>query len=159
MVMGDLEKFNHGYGQMFQNSLNLSTRDIIIKPADKGGGIVVMNTSDYEEKILNHLQNSTTYVRVTEDSINKEDLTLKYRILINELRPFLTKKQFNWLIDTSSEPGILYGLPKIHKNGCPIRPIISQCNSPTIKLHTYLQQLLKIGEAQIPNLIKDTTDF
>jgi len=138
-----------------------NNKEIIIKPADKGGGIVIMNKTDYVEKVFTHLQSNSTYIHVsvTEESIKKNELMLKYRTLINELKPFLTKKQSNWLYDVNNDPGIIYGLPKIHKNGTPIRPIISQCHSLTNKLHTYLQQLLKIGESQISNLIKDTTDF
>ena len=134
-------------------------RDIIIKSADKGGGIVVMNSADYEDKILSHLFSNSTYIKVTENPLKKDELICEYRALIDELKPFLTKKQYFWLNDVKNEPGLIYGLPKIHKKGNPIRPIISQCNSLTNKLHTYLQQLLKIGESQIPNLIRDTTDF
>ena len=134
-------------------------KNIVIKAADKAGGIVVLNTIDYEEKMFTHLQSNSTYLKTTEDLFTQEDLLSKYRMLTNELKPYLSKKQFNWLNDVKNELGIIYGLPKIHKPGHPLRPIISQCNSLTNKLHIYLQQALKIGEAQIPNLIKDTTDF
>ena len=36
-----------------------------------------------------------------------------------------------------------YGLPKIHKEGFPVRPIISLINSPTYKLAKFLYQDLK----------------
>lgn len=62
-------------------------------------------------------------------------------------------------MDVNNDPSVIYRLPKIHTPNNPIRPIISQCSSSTYKLHIYIQQLLKIGELQIPNLIKDTTDF
>ena len=136
-----------------------NNKDITIKAADKAGGGVVMNTMDYQEKMLNHLNSNSTYIKITEESLKQNELATKYQLLVNDLKPFLTKKQFNWLIDIRNDPGIMYGLPKIHKTGIPIRPIISQCSSLTNKLHTYIQQLLKIGETQIPNLIKDTTDF
>ena len=134
-------------------------KDIIIKAADKAGGIVVMNTIDYEKKMITHLESNSTYLKTTEESFIQEDLLIKYKLLINELKPYLSKKQFNWISEVRNELGIIYGLPKIHKTGNPLRPIISQCNSLTNKLHIYLQQILKIGEAQIPNLIKDSTDF
>ena len=35
-----------------------------------------------------------------------------------------------------------YGLPKIHKPNCPVRPIISFRNSPSFKLSKYLAGLL-----------------
>ena len=36
----------------------------------------------------------------------------------------------------------LYGLPKIHKKDVPLRPIISNCNSPTYRLSKYLAKQL-----------------
>lgn len=136
-----------------------NNKEILLKAADKGGGIVVMNTKDYEEKMITHLESNSTYLKTTEELFLQEDLLTKYKLLIIELKPYLSKKQFHWISDVKNELGIIYGLPKIHKAGNPLRPIISQCNSLTNKLHTYLQQVLKIGEAQIPNLIKDSTDF
>ncbi len=37
----------------------------------------------------------------------------------------LSDATYNFLYASRSTPGILYGLPKIHKPGCPIRPILS----------------------------------
>lgn len=36
----------------------------------------------------------------------------------------LTSEQFKQLAPTDSRPGILYGLPKIHKDNIPLRPIL-----------------------------------
>jgi Reverse transcriptase (RNA-dependent DNA polymerase) len=135
-----------------------NTKNIVIKAADKGGGIVILNKEDYVNKIITHL-NDSAYLKVPEHTFYEDPLKSKYQTLIFELKPFLSNKQFNWLCHVNNEPGILYGLPKIHKKDTPIRPIISQSNCLTYKLHKYIQQLLKIGELQIPNLIKDTTDF
>ena len=144
----------------FKAMLNLRNNDkIIIKAADKGGGIVILNTKDYENKMLTHLKSSNVYEEIPEQPIDMDLIRTNYRKLIKKLKPYTTRKQFKWLNVTDSEPGIIYGLPKIHKLNNPIRPIIAQCKSLTYKLHIYLQQLLKIGETKIPNLIKDTTNF
>ena len=29
------------------------------------------------------------------------------------------------ILPSGSSPGVLYGLPKVHKSGCPFRPIVS----------------------------------
>lgn len=134
-------------------------KKLIIKAADKGGGITIMDTEDYDNKMKNHL-NIPAYLRIdnkTEYEPNK--ILNQYLVLIMELKPFLSKKQYIWLYEAQNELGTIYGLPKIHKKDIPIRPIISQVKSLTNRLHRYLQQVLKIGELQIPNLIKDTTDF
>ena len=43
---------------------------------------------------------------------------------------------------SGSSLGILYGLPKIHKRGAPIRPILSACGTPAYNLAKYLVPIL-----------------
>ena len=57
-----------------------------------------------------------------------------------------------------SRDGVLYGLPKIHKEGTPLRPIISAIG--TYKLAKYLVEILT--ETLLVNskfILKDTFDF
>ena len=46
------------------------------------------------------------------------------------------------LLVSGSALGILYGLPKIHKEGVPIRPILSACNTPAYGLAKYLVPII-----------------
>jgi hypothetical protein len=133
--------------------------NIIIKPADKGGGIVVMNKLDYVQKMNEHLNSTTVYSLISDEEIKNKELIRNYFKILYELKQYLSRKQYRWLSDVKNETGTLYGLPKIHKNNIPIRPIISQMNSLTKKLHIYIQLLLLVAESKIPNLIKDSTDF
>jgi len=55
----------------------------------------------------------------------------------------LTDKVLAKIIPCGSRAGIMYGLPKIHKNGAPIRPIISACGTYIYKLAKYLDKILK----------------
>jgi len=41
------------------------------------------------------------------------------------------------------QPWKLYGLPKLHKPGIPMRPIVSFCGSPTYELSKYLTTILQ----------------
>ena len=144
----------------FKALINLrNNKEIVIKAADKGGGVVVLNTSDYVTKMNEHLSNATAYLKLEPKNYDPNVILKEYLDLIFELKKYLSKKQYNWLIEAPNEVGIMYGLPKIHKKNHPIRPIASQIKCLTNRLHIYLQQLLKIGELQIPNIIKDTTDF
>ena len=43
---------------------------IVIKPSDKCGSIVVMNTADYEQACLAQLTNPTHYVELPKDPTN-----------------------------------------------------------------------------------------
>ena len=52
---------------------NLSqNKDLVISPADKGGGVVVMNTTDYNEKMLSHLNDENTYEKVHLNEIDTQ---------------------------------------------------------------------------------------
>ena len=47
------------------------------------------------------------------------------------------------LFPSGSTPGVLYGLPKVHKENCPTRPIISAIGTYNYKLAKFLVPLLK----------------
>ena len=49
---------------------------------------------------------------------------------------------YNFLFVSESTPGILYGLPKTHKNGNPIRPIFSAIGTPAYKISKFFVPIL-----------------
>jgi predicted GIY-YIG superfamily endonuclease len=53
----------------------------------------------------------------------------------------------------------MYGLPKIHKNGVPVRPIISAIGTYNYNLAKYLDEILKPLISDKSFIIKDTFDF
>ena len=50
---------------------------------------------------------------------------------------------FHKILPSGSSPGVLYGLPKVHKASCPFRPIVSSVNTYNYNLASYL-----VGELQ-----------
>ena len=102
---------------------------------------------------------SNTYTPLQEDnSLNiKKGADNLLSILFKN--NFLTKKQYSNLTNINFKCPIFYGVPKIHKEGCPLRPIVSQTLGPTKSLHQLLDSYLQYAESQIPNLLKDTTSF
>ena len=93
------------------------------------------------------------------------DLT---NIIINKLhknaKPILKKSTLNQnlvthvFINNYRRP-ILYGLPQIHKDGAPIRPIISANKSPTDNLNWILDRILHSLLCLIPTLVLNSVDF
>ena len=59
----------------------------------------------------------------------------KSKVISNEL--------FSKLAPTGSRPGILYGLPKVHKPNIPLRPIVSSINSHSFNIAKFLVPLLR----------------
>ena len=55
-----------------------NNKDIIIKPADKGGATVILNTGDYITEAMRQLNNEEYYKRV------EEDLTSQHEQSINQ---------------------------------------------------------------------------
>lgn len=47
------------------------------------------------------------------------------------------------LIQRALVPPRFYGLPKVHIQGCPLRPIVNKINSPTYVVSKYVAGLLK----------------
>ena len=136
-----------------------SNSNMVIKKGDKGAGIVILNTVDYINKINIQLQDSNTYTTLTEDtsSIIKKGADKLLLLLYN--RNYINKKQYNNLTSITYQCPIFYGVPKIHKTNCPLRPIVSQTLGPCRSLHTLIDKYLTFPEAQIPYLLKDTTSF
>ena len=53
----------------------------------------------------------------------------------------------------------IYGLPKIHKHGVPLRPIVNTIGSPTYDLAKYLAGILKPLVGNTSSFIKDSSTF
>ena len=136
-------------------------RKIVIKPADKGGGLVVMNTCDYIYEAHRQLNDTKFYRKLTSNptsDIEKEvSATIHKMWLDNEIG--LECKTYLTLENT--KPGRFYMLPKIHKNKLPPpgRPIVSASGSPTEKISEFLDHFLQPLLVTIPSYVKDTTHF
>ena len=52
-----------------------------------------------------------------------------------------------------------YGLPKIHKTGIPLRPIVSFINSPTYDVSSYLHKILSPVVGNTVKTVKNSLEF
>ena len=106
-------------------------RSIVILPADKGRCTVVMNSSTYESKAYDLLGDSVTYSKLEKDPTSG----YKRRLIsiLKELKDTdaITIQQYRYLYPTTEDVPRFYGLPKIHKQSAPLRPIVSSIGSIT----------------------------
>lgn len=141
-----------------------SNNEITIKQADKGGKVVIMNTSDYLTACENQLKNKTFYCLLDHDENIGNAETIKEEI--NNLRNnnYINTKEKNKLSEHLDNPRtpLFYGLPKIHKlfdKFPPLRPIVSGYNSCTVRLSEYIDSFLLYQAQRCKSYIKDTKDF
>ena len=161
---GKLPKSNISKGVRIAIQTLKKDNSIIILPADKGRAAVIINTTEYREKITDMVGDTNTYTRLSKDATNK----YKNR-MVNILRKWKRNGSISdnlyWkLYPESEEPQKLYGTPKIHKNNTPLRPIVSSCGSITYNAAKYLASILSppppwvrkvaiMGLVQLSNLI------
>ena len=134
--------------------------NLIVKPADKGGAIVIWPKDAYLAEAYRQLNNNNHYKKLTydpTDEILTQTKTLAFNLHKSTIIDNLTHKFLT--SDTQARTPQLYLLPKIHKPDIPGRPIISGCGGPTVKLSQYADHLLKPLLKHIPSYVQDTTDF
>ena len=142
-------------------------KNIIIKPADKGATVVVMDKDSYINEGERQLSDNKYYRRL-EQPIHPTKRDTFTNILENiQTKKLLTEKEVENL-EPSDNPRErrFYLLPKIHKeqekwnnNMPPGRPIVSDCNSDTYKIAQYIDHFLSPLAISHPSYIKDTTDL
>ncbi|KAM9296686.1 uncharacterized protein PAF06_017613 [Gastrophryne carolinensis] len=129
-------------------------KDIIIKPADKGGAIVIMNTSDYKQEAYRQLSNTLHYAKLQEDPT---DIYAKELLKLLKGLPSRIRDSVLQLIPEDPKVACFYMLPKVHKPGNPGRPIISGIGTLTENLSGWVEHILKPLVRGTPSFIQDTT--
>ncbi|XP_069506974.1 uncharacterized protein [Ambystoma mexicanum] len=137
-----------------------SDTSIIIKQADKGGGIVVMDSIQYDNEILRQLGNSAIYRKLPSDpteSIRAQIAVIAQRALESGA---INDKEFRFLTIKGTRTPLIYVLPKIHKDllNPPGRPIVSSCGSILEPIGQFLDYFLKPLAASTETYLADTTD-
>lgn len=119
-----------------------SNPDILITKADKGNVTVILDKNDYITKSLELLNDETTYHIINKDTT----LTIEreHNKILNELENSncISKEESKLYKIYNSTIPLFYGLPKIHKPFCPLRPIISSIYSPLRGLCTLFSNIL-----------------
>ena len=122
-----------------------NNKNLFFTIADKGNKTVCLNVNDYNEKMKNLLSDKSTY-----------HIKNRSKTLLDSLQKSSSNflKQWNdkgWLEKVYNDYEIsqthtilprIYGLPKLHKLGIPLRPVFSNVNSPTSLLAKNVSDLL-----------------
>ena len=169
---------------------NLMTdREIVIRKADNGGAITLLNQEDYKEEILTQFNNNKFYKKLDYDptTINIQEL----KTLINNIEQPHAKTRILPLAPICPQLGNFHTIQKIHKLLCivkqffteqgnqlhvhdindiitlvkdlkvypPGRPIVSGIGTLTENMSSFIDSILQRLMQCIPSYIKDTTEF
>ena len=142
---------------------------IVIKPADKGSSVVIMDRFKYTEEALRQLRNTDHY-KSLDAPIYMETATQIQEILTSMAEnKTITKKQKRYLLgEDTPRKRLFYLLPKIHKapetwpipfGFPPGRPIVSDCASESYQIAEFLDYYLNPLSTLHNSYLKDTYDF
>ena len=88
------------------------------------------------------LNDHSTFERMTHPDPLKHNLLLYdkvnryHRKLLNNNH--INEEEYKNIFATGTNPGITYGLPKVHKANIPLRPVLSSFKTHCCKLATFL---------------------
>lgn len=180
LIHRDLDKFNNCY-KFTQENFNLSSlevgalrelqkaKHIVIKPADKGSAIVILDREQYIFEVQRQLQD-TTYYKKLDGPIYLDTIPMVTKIITSlKDKKFINAKQHKYLLgDPHPRERLFYILPKIHKDPSkwtipyevpPGRPIVSDCSSETYRTAEFLDFYLNPLSVKHSAYVKDTYHF
>ena len=152
-------------------------RLIVIKAADKGAGIVILDFEDYLKSCYDHLLSSVPsqsleevanpkmyYEPVDEFALERARKTISDTLkeaLENEI---ITKDEFTIMNPKDKNASKFYCNFKVHKQTehgqiPPVRPIISGSGAITEKISLFIEHHIKELSMKHPSYLQDTTHF
>ena len=149
-------------------SLKLN-QHIVIKPADKGSQIVIMNKNNYLLEAHKQLNNRLHYTPLTEPIQNLTKKLIQDILDKLLLDRFISAKQYNYLLGSETPRARqFYLLPKIHKapekwtvpyRVPPGRPIVSDCGSESYRVAEFIDFHINPLSQRHDSYVRDTYDF
>ena len=130
----------------------------MILTADKGVALVVLNTEDYIKKAEELLNQNTYRVLTTEPTMRLKNKMINLLKSIKS-KGGISEELYKRLYPTGAGSPKFYGLPKIHKPGMPLRPIVSSIGAVTYQTSKEVARILKPLVGKSEHHVKNTQDF
>ena len=134
-------------------------KERIILTADKGVGLVIMERKDYIEKAKQLLQDPNTYKTIPTDPT----MMLKNK-LITKLKKIKLDTGMDDIIYRRMYPtGVVIpkfcGLPKVHKENTPLRPIVSSIGSVSYGASKEIARIIKPLVGSTEHHVNNSKEF
>ena len=123
---------------------------IMVLGADKGRATVVLDKSEYDNKMQALLSDTKTYVKLDKDPTPKLKKELVSILQGLEKEGKIRKEDKQFLYPTTENVLRIYGSPKIHKDGTPLRPIVDFTGSVGYNVAKSLADILSplVGQSE-----------
>ncbi|UYV71171.1 hypothetical protein LAZ67_8002001 [Cordylochernes scorpioides] len=114
-----------------------SYKSLVFTRADKGNHPVIMDRSDYIAKMKDILQDSSFFSSISPQE--NTTLTKMFKKSLNNMKKSgsITTEQYTHFTANLDRSAYIYGIPKVHKPGVPLRPIIAYHQSPAYAVSKY----------------------
>lgn len=133
----------------------LKERDVVIKCSDKSKSLVVLDRETYIAKADTILTDTDNYelTEVTSDTLEKR--------MSDKLKTIKTLKNlplgiYKGLLPKETKLPEFYGLPKIHKQNAPLRPVVAAFDGPLTPISMLLERILHQLLSFVPSHIENT---
>ncbi|CAF1691112.1 unnamed protein product, partial [Adineta ricciae] len=120
--------------------------NVVLRKTDKSKVFHLGKLEDYRKRSEEYMTKTNAYQCLgTHDPLPDLIQRTNQYLLHLRLVKWVTQKQYEILSINSNEVELahLYYLPKAHKPGTPLRPIIAGLKHPTIKISKFLDDLLR----------------
>ena len=129
-----------------------------VKPADKGGTVVVWSRDLYNQEANRQLSDNRFYQRLNRDP--SQDYQKIVKDTVNDMIAICAlPPTAQHLVVTTPRTSQFYMLPTIHKPDNPGRPIVSACSCPTENISAYLDEVMAPFVKNLPTYVIPTTLF
>lgn len=117
--------------------------DIVVATSDKGNKTVILTKTMYHNKATEHLSDTNCYEKVR-SKMKTRKVEITTNKLIKELHKneMITKYEARNLTSENGHAPRIYMTIKTHKQGYPVRPVVSTPGSPTYKLTKFITKIL-----------------
>lgn len=140
----------------FDTVKNLNQKNCAFLKADKGNKLVVLDNEEYDERMANLILDSS-YETISRNPLPK--MIRECDVLRKSISKVFGCRLERNLIVSNPTVAKLYGLPKIHKIGNKMRPIVSNVNTPCYKIAKWLVNDLKKLPAINSLSVKNSYEF
>ena len=127
--------------------------------ADKGNCFVVMDKTDYDEKMQELLSDQNTYEKITKPPFKKIARELNSQLLQLKQQQKLDERTYKKLHSTNGIQPAIRGSFKHHKPNNPLLPIVTCRNTALYNTSKYLSDILAPLQNNNGYSVTNSTDF